>query len=605
MFDTVNYSSWEQPLRELLAGCVIEFPSKMIGRGLVRFTPDKAALIERLQSVPGVFFTEREPEKLLQSDIYIPYNLFRMGERESLLLELEPDPIETTPSGLALKDYQRRAVSFLRRVDPLDGGAILAADPGLGKTITTLQALWLDGYLHRSGLIVGPLGASAVWSGDAADSYKHYGLQVTTITGTEPHTPILEAMATGGWWFIHYDILPSWQSFIFQHLKPASMIIDECHYAMNTSGKRHKATILVTGWKGTERRYGLTGTPVPKSRLDLCGQLMVVQPGQWGHNMYPYGIHYCGGHKMSHHEGQGHWVFDGQTNSDELRARLAGVYLRFTKGSVAQELPNLVRHRIDVKLPPDSAAEYKRARNTILKWLEDKGKIAAPQQVTLGNTTVTVEPEKPQALQLVTVSALKTILDGGKLPQALDVIRQLMHQHQRLVVYTWKRDSAKKLHKMLVDLNEDKPEIFGPLDGSSKCPWPKRRAVAKEFATADWSILVATRGSVGIAINDLSAADACLQVTPDWNPDGNLQAESRLHREGATAREIHSYYMLAKGTLDDRVLQLIDNKGREASALADKDRAGMHLAADLDPTLGDSSWSIEEICDLLDQIEEF
>ena len=108
---------------------------------------------------------------------------------------------------------------------------------------------------------------------------------------------------------------------------------------------------------------------------------------------------------------------------------------------------------------------------------------------------------------------------------------------------------------------------------------------------------------MGIAINALSAADACVQTMPVWNPDGNIQAESRLHREGCQAPEVHSYYMLAKNTLDDRVLELIEQKGREAHTMSVSDAGGLHLAADLDPSSGDDQWSLDDICNALASME--
>lgn len=601
--EVVDYSSLGRPLQELFEGCIARFPSKFIGRGELCSAP--LAVRKEADAIPG---TLRSPwdKKVEEAELFVPHNLWTMGQRPTTLHSLEPDSYESTPSGLKLKDYQRRAVTFLRNVEDLDQGAILGADAGTGKSITVLQALWLDGFLQQPGLIIGPLGAQGVWCGPNSDATKHYGLTVKPLEGT---TPSMQMLQQGGWFFIHYEIVRAWQSWLNLHLKPAAIVIDECHMALNCMGKRWESLLSTVSLRQTKRRFGLTGTPVPKTRLDLYGQLSLVQPGQWGNRHYDYGVRYCGGRKMSHEEGKGHWVFDAQTNTDELRARLAGVYLRFSKMDVAHDLPTLVRHRVEVSLPEMLWKEYRQARNAIVKYREARGLNQPVEKVKFGSMEIDVsgtEEKKHKALQLVTTTTLKSILDRGKVELAFDIILSVFEKHQRLVVFTWKRDSAKLLYDKLVEAYQGtQAQIFGPIDGSTKCPWPKRRQIAAEFATAPSSILVATRGSVGIAINDLSAADACIQITPDWNPDGNLQAESRLHREGATADEIHSYYMLAKGTLDDRVLELLDTKSREAATLAGTDKAGMHLALDLDPTIGDDNWSIDEICNMIGEIEEW
>lgn len=948
--DAFELSSVERP-QDLLAGLLTESPTRYPGRAKVLNPTEE--IINRLLGVPGV--------RQLGQDWLVPHNLLLLGARPGTLFEYAPDPTEAAPSGLKLKDYQRRAVAFLRLVDRESAGAILAAEPGLGKTLTALQALWLDGYLHRPGLVIGPLGARGTWCSKTGDPKRHYGRSVIPIDGTDADYRIFKSAPPNSWFFIHYDILKPWQSTIFSDLKPASLIIDEIHYCMNSDGTRWEATFGVAGASAIERRYGLTGTPIPKTRLDLFGQLAVVQPHQWGEKFYDYGIRHClsagtmvtlgdysaipieqvrigdlvigyektdegiyrtvrtevldlhcraaavwrlvlsdgsillttedhqwfynnggityapireqaapkkarirrmfrwharlepspaqsdgyvdgwlrgvidgDGHvrrakvspyikerwggdwtysvtvtqayknmdvlnrlrqfaerkrwrtrQRSHsidtltvslaaqratrgngsaktcyefattatgtpeptefwrgwlsgmYDAEGHgntisqsakvnsrkhaligqallafgfdaiplletrysystgwrfrggieellrfrqlfdpcmtykldtelltgmrtehpevvsfqptgeirrmyniatgtgnyfadgiatkncagrrettegntegkswWVFEGHSNTAELRARLAGVYLRFTKADVPGELPGLERHRIEVELPPDVRKEYDQARNNVLKWQASKGKRQAPETFLVGGTEYTLQPDDPKATQLVTVSALKSILDRGKVPQALRVIKELAAKHERIVVFTWRRESAKEICRELRLAQQQTPtvipEIFGPIDGTDK--WEKRIEEARAFAKSPWAVFVATRGSVGIAINDLSCADACLQITSDWNPDGNLQAESRLHREGATAPVIHSYYMLASKTLDDRVLELLRNKADEAKSLVSTDSGGLHLVADLDPTYGDESrWSMDEICAMLAQVED-
>jgi len=590
-----DYCSWNLPLQEMLAGCVVSYPSKILGCGRLEFCADRRALAERLRGVPGVSLLPREAP-VHKAEIFIPYNLFVMGQRAAMLEQYLLDAVETTPSGLKLKPYQRQSVTFLRAVDAFAGGALLGADAGTGKSIAALQALWLDGYLHKPGLVVGPLGAQGVWCGERSDAMRHYGLNIIPLEGT---TASDYALRERGWYFIHYDVLQSWQSWLFSKLRPTSIIFDECHMCLNAKGQRYKAALVTSGSISTERRYGLTGTPIPKTRHDLFGQLAILQPGQWG-SWFDFGIRHLGGKKVSHHEG-GHWVFEDQTNTDELRARLAGVYLRYSKFEVATDLPTLHRHRVDVELPEAEAKEYRQARSSIVKWMEAHKRREAPEKIMLGSVEVTVNKEELGAKQLVTTSVLRSILDRGKLQHAAQVVQELVLKHRRIVVFTWKRDSAATLVKQLQSLLAI--PVFGPIDGTD--PWPKRRAIAAEFAVQPRAVFIATRGAVGIAINDLSAADACIQVTPDWNPDGNLQAESRLHREGAASSEIHSYYMLTRGTLDDRVMQLLNAKSHEAKSITPTDRAGLNLVNDLDPTLGDEGWTMEELCSLLQEIEEF
>lgn len=159
----------------LLEGVIARFPTRFPGLGQIEgcIADRFASLLE----VPGLYSLAQSAR---QEEIghYIPHNLFHAGRRPGTLEEYPPDPTETTPSGLRLFDHQRRTVTFLRRVSKESGGAILGADPGLAKTIASLQALWLDGYLQHGGIVCGPLGARSNWCDPEGDAQRYMGKSV-------------------------------------------------------------------------------------------------------------------------------------------------------------------------------------------------------------------------------------------------------------------------------------------------------------------------------------------------------------------------------------------------------------------------------------------
>jgi len=551
--------------------------------------------------IPGVQYFEGE-------GWLIPTNVLKMGQRPGNVFSYPMDPQETTPSGLKLKDYQRRVVTALRRLEPRDGGAFNAGDMGLGKSVSTLQALWLDGYLQRPGLVCGPLAARSTWCDEGGDPLKHYGLTIRPLEAKMENPPL----AQGGWWFVHWDILKTMMPGILLQLKPRCLVADESHLCSNLRGLRAQAALNVSYMGSVERRIMLTGTPIPKDRLDFHGQLAICQPGQWTKSRQTFGVAYENGHMEvpEDNSSPGWMVYDGPSNTEELRARLAGTYLRYTKEQVPGELPKLTRHRIEIKMSPEGKQEYEVARRDALKYLKKKKEgQEIPKQISVGSQQQpTMIKNKRIPIELITTSVLKMVLSAEKQRQARFIVNDLCQKHKRLVVFTWKIDVAKNLFKAMqqdfkgvldLDGHGAPPKLFGPIDGShSKA---RRDAECKAFVQERWSILIATRGSVGVSINHLAAADACLQVTPDWNPAGNLQAESRLHREGATAAEIHSYYMLAPGTIDDHILSLLDKKSEEAASLEEEDRGGMHLCSQLDPSIPtDSDFSLDELCSMLE-----
>jgi SNF2 family DNA or RNA helicase len=526
--------------------------------------------------------------------------VLKAGSRPKRLEDFEPDSVETTPSGLPLMDHQRRAVTFLRHVDPLSAGALLGADIGSGKSIAALQSLWLDGFLQQGGVIIGPKAALDTWTSEDSDARVHYSLVIEPIVG-QTVTP--GALQSGKWYFCHYDILDYWQTPLFTQLKPSSIIIDESQDLCNPRSRRHLAGKNLANSKCIQRRVLLSGSPVPKDRLDLYGQLAIAQPLQWG-KVFDFGVRYAGGHKEEHAEDAAHWVFDGRTRTLELQDRLAGVYLRYTKAQIKEDLPTLERHRLDISLDEETQRKYHLALTDILKYRKlEQGETPLPNKISFGGVEYKVPKKKPLAAGLIITSTLKSIRARAKLPWARDKILDLLETgHQKILVGTWRRQSAKTLMK---DLDDIGVPVFGPATGNMD--WDKRIELAKGFSRADGpAVYVCTRGAVKYSINRLSCADACLQVTPDWNPDSNLQFEGRIHRKGNPHKVVHSYYMLVPGTLDDRILELLLNKGEEAKGINETDQEGYNLAMDLDPTgsMADS-WSVDEICALLPEIEAF
>jgi len=587
---------------EILTGTVVRFGTKYAGLGKIETAnPDN---FEIIKAKPGVMTVSAAK---LQSELgyYMPYNLFYAGQRPGVLDSCPPDQQATTPFGLALMDHQRRSVGLCRLVCRESAGILVGADIGSGKSIVALQSMWLDGFLAKSGVIIGPLAARDTWCGEDSDARKHYGLHVHPVSGTVALPKYFEP---GRWYFCHYDILGYWHSTIFRDLKPESMIVDESQDLCNPRSDRHKSAKSLSMCSCIKRRILLSGSPIPKNRLDLYGQMAIAQPLQWG-SWVDFGVAYCNGHKESHtEEGEGHWVFDGRTGTEELQARLAGGYLRYTKDQIAEDLPKLERHRIDIELDSESKDAYHLALTDIRKYRETLEHGAPlPSKISFGGVAFTVPKSKPPAAELLVTSALKSILDAGKLPHAKRVIEDLLAAgHRKIVVGTWRRESAKILLNSLTNgPGALKIRVFGPVTGNME--WGKRLDLAQQFARESGAaVYVATRGSVKYSINALSAADACLQITPDWNPDSNLQFEGRMHRKGNPNALVHSYYMLSPDTLDDRILELLRDKGREAVEISSADTEGAHLAADLNPTgFSGESWSMDDIMSFLPEVETF
>ena len=86
---------------------------------------------------------------------------------------------------------------------------------------------------------------------------------------------------------------------------------------------------------------------------------------------------------------------------------------------------------------------------------------------------------------------------------------------------------------------------------------------------------------------NLTPADTVIHYDPWWNPAVENQATDRAHRIGQT-KPIFVYKLIAADTVEERILELQNKKGRLAAATLNAGAAGGSLAADdLDYLFGD------------------
>lgn len=590
------------PVLDPLVGCVYAKPTLWPGMAKIEACSEQA--VHNLRQHPGVMCYEN-PRKPDAVGWYVPQSLIDMGRYPALLHQYPPEPHDTLPSGIRLLPHQARTVTFLRQVTPDREGALVAAAPGDGKTISALHALWLDGYLNRRGLVVGPNIAKSVWRDEDGDAAQHYGLKIKSLAKVQDFDPY--QLQEHWCFFCSYDILPAWHHWLFRVFKPEWLIIDEIHLVVNAKAARSEALRQVTLAASIERRYGLTGTPLPNSRMDLWHQLATIQPRQWGTNRMLFGIRYAEGQRLPPEQG-GHWSYPGESNCDELRARLAGTFLCYSTEDMENSLPPIERKVIDAEFSDTALmAEYAHAQRDVVGYLRMKGKLPdETEMIEIGGVQVKLSKNQrtPGAMQLVCLTTLIGILSEMKREAAVKAILQILAEHDRIVVFTSRTETARWIYEQLqgwiasgLHLSGKRPFIYGPVDGDMKLS--RRKELAQEFAQMTSGIYVATTGAAGMAINDLSAASAVLMVDLHWTAKDLRQAEKRVHRTGCTASRVDIYFLVAHGTVDDMFLEKIAFKADAASNVFEADTGGMHLVHALVPDKVREKANIDEFCQRL------
>jgi len=106
------------------------------------------------------------------------------------------------------------------------------------------------------------------------------------------------------------------------------------------------------------------------------------------------------------------------------------------------------------------------------------------------------------------------------------------------------------------------------LDGSTV----DRQARVKSFESdADCKLFLISLKAGGVGLN-LVAADYVFLLDPWWNPAVEAQAIDRTHRIGQT-RNVFAYRLIARDTVEEKVLALQESKRRLADAVINQDNS--------------------------------
>jgi len=225
---------------------------------------------------------------------------------------------------------------------------------------------------------------------------------------------------------------------------------------------------------------------------------------------------------------------------------LRGRYLRRTKEEVLPQLPPRTIVSVPVTLPDDERLRYHHVEHELLLELAD-------------NQWKVV----PDALQRV--GRLRQLLaapntfghePGSKQRAAADLVRTLLETEKRVVVFTWYRDAATGIAKLLEDVDAKIDVINGDV------PMESRWSIVQAFQqdTPEQRVIIATLATLSEGV-DLYRAACVVFLEKAWRPDQNEQAMDRVHRIGQD-RPVTIYELRAIDTVDESLEKVLRRKER-------------------------------------------
>lgn len=457
-----------------------------------------------------------------------------------------------------LRPYQREGLGWLEFLRNFSFGGCLADDMGLGKTVQVLALLEERRLLrveHASSsngngtskppgpsLVVAPRSLIFNWVEEA----RRFAPQLRVIdhTGTtRAKTP--DAFANTDLVLTTYGTMRNDIAFL-NEVNFDYVVLDEAQAIKNASSESAKASRLLKA----SHRLALSGTPVQNHLGELWSLFEFLNPGM------------LGSAKVLQMTASASQKVDHETKTLLSRA-LRPFILRRTKAQVAKELPLRVEQTIHCEL---DAAQRK---------LYDELREHYRQSLLMRIATEGIKKSKIQILEALLrlrqaachpalIDKAKSDQGSAKLDSLLPQLAEVMDGGHKALVFSQFTSFLAIVRKRL-DADKVRYEY---LDGRTR----DRQAVVDRFQNdRDCKLFLISLKAGGVGLN-LTAAEYVFLLDPWWNPAVEAQAIDRAHRIGQT-RQVFAYRLIAKDTVEEKVLKLQESKRELADAIVSADNS--------------------------------
>lgn len=441
-------------------------------------------------------------------------------------------------------EYQRYAVEYIKS-HPV---AAVLLSMGLGKTsisLTAINDLLFDSFEIHKVLIIAPLRvASVTWSAEI-EKWEHLkilkysvavGTEAERLTALNAQADIYIINRENVQWLIEKSGVP----FDFDML-----VVDELSSFKNHQSKRFKALMKVR--PKVKRAVGLTGTPSSNGLMDLFAEFKLLDMGaRLGRFIGQYRNAYFSPDKRN---GQIIYSYKPLPNAEQqIYEKISDITISM-KSTDHLKMPELISTQYEVELSEEEKKKYEELKKDLILQLPD-GEITAANAASLtgklsqmANGAVYSDDESILEIHQRKLDALEDIIESAN--------------GKPVLVAYWFRHDLERI---------------------------KKRFAVREIKTsrdiADWNngsipVAVIHPASAGHGLNLQSGGSALVWFGITWSLELYQQTNARLWRQGQTAETVVITHIIAKGTIDERIVKALKMKDTSQSALIDAVKANL------------------------------
>ena len=316
------------------------------------------------------------------------------------------------------------------------------------------------------------------------------------------------------------------------------VILDEAHVCKNASSQQGNHLLKLNKAK---YRIALTGTLLLNSPLDCYVPMKWV--GIEKANLSNFKSYYC------RYDGVFGKDIIGYKNMGNLKEHLEKYSLRRTKDILNLPPKTIINELVD--MDKDQEDFYENIKNGIIDQVDKVhmstvnllGMVARLRQATALPSILTTEK-----------------ISSAKIDRAVDLATQLIDSGEKVVIFGTFKEPMYEIARRLDKYNY----VIGTGDLSDE-----QVAENKDRFQEDPSInaFIGTWQKCGTGIT-LNAASYMIFVDTPWTQGAFCQAQDRIHRIG-TKNPVFIYNLITKDTIDERVNEIVNDKGAIADYIID------------------------------------
>ena len=287
----------------------------------------------------------------------------------------------------------------------------------------------------------------------------------------------------------------------------------------------------------------MTGTPLMNTPFDLF--IILKWLGYEKHAFYAFKQHY------GIFGGYGGYQVVGYRYLNELQEQLDEIMLRRLKKDVL-DLPEKTHILEYVEMTPKQKQIYDEVTAEIKMNID---------QIKTSPNPLAQLIRMRQATGYTGILS-STVKESAKLDRMEEIVEDAISNGKKVVIFSnWTQITDIAYDRLLA-----KGFVGKMITGDTKDE--QRQLIVDAFQNSKYEdFIIGTIGAMGTGLT-LTAGTVEIFMDEPWNKANKEQAEDRCHRVGTT-ENITIYTLVCKNTIDERINQLVEQKGAMADALVD------------------------------------